>query len=793
MTRSPLPLVAAVACGSLILSSLLATNLSSVENETDSKFDSYGGNRDFTAEATGFFYLKEFEGRHFLVTPKGHGYRALGINHFHMMSSQDYDGAIQQIKDWGFNAGCYQGPRWMWNRHPYTKGITLVPTSPYKSDDHFGFRDVFSQEFLVELEKTIQNTVEPQSENPFLIGYFWTDIGLWERDRKGESWLSFFQSLPADSEGGKVWAEWKAEHPDADENEFLPLIARELYSHAHDLIRKYDENHLIFGDRWHEVDMPEAVVRESLPYVDAIAIQPTSRGYNHQFFDAVFEEYGKPIYIADHVSSFATEEFPVTMGQKAENPEDFEIYYEEYVTTAFATPYLIGFNKCQYQDQGNPGQMLKQGLIKASGVPYSVVDAVGDANRKALKLAYSNQPAEDSEPKAVAAPQEAAKEFTVSMGESFNGAFIVSPEVPEDGIVAAGTVLTLTATPSSGFTLDSLYSAVSGFKSWTVYREAMADPWEVTVDQDMMIGASFIKASEVAGIDVTHDVVYAQPGRKALKYDVFSPKGAANLPGIVIIHGGGWGANTEDVMRGLGRELARDGKYVVFSIDYRWLGDRDGDEEPNTLVDLIEDVFGAIAHLQEHGDNYGLDPTRLAVTGDSAGGHLSASAANMAGMIGDAGYGETEGVFEFLPSYLPTGKSAAEVRKEISAAIQAAAPSYGIFGSTPVIENSMQNHPSGDWEHVAPIKTIPEVSNRAVPQLLLRGTKDWIKDENVQAYADALQAAGQRVEYVQPEGASHAFLDWKPEAKFQATFRKFGVEGAATMITFFDSVFYPES
>lgn len=374
-----------------VLAALFASIACSTAAEPEKSFDSYGGNRAIVGKATGFFHLKKIGKRHFLITPEGHGYRALGINHFHMMTSRDYDGAIRRIKDWGFNAGCYQGPRWMWHRLPYTKGINLVPTSPYKSDGHFGFRDVFAPEYLVELEQSIRKIVEPQSNNPFLIGYFWTDIGLWERERKGESWISFFQSLPAESEGGKVWREWKSIHPEADNNEFLPVIAKQLYSHAHALIRKYDQNHLIFGDRWHEIDMPEKVVRESLPYVDAIAIQPTSREFNHQFFGSVYEKYGKPIYIADHVSSFATKEFPITMGQAAKSPEDYEAYYERYVTTAFSTPYLIGYNKCQYQDQGSPGKMLKQGLIRASEEPYSVVDAIGKANRKALKLAYAQE------------------------------------------------------------------------------------------------------------------------------------------------------------------------------------------------------------------------------------------------------------------------------------------------------------------------------------------------------------------------------------------------------------------
>ena len=339
--------------GVIAFVALLGSSAFSIAAEPGDAFDSFGGNRAMAGNATGFFHLKKIGNRHFLVTPEGHGYRALGINHFHMMTSRDYDGAIRQVKEWGFNAGCYQGPRWMWHRFPYTKGINLVPTSPYKSDEHFGFRDVFARGYLVELEQSIAKIVEPQSENPYLIGYFWTDIGLWERARKGQSWITFFQSLPADSEGSKVWREWKSTHPEADNNEFLPVIAKQLYSHAHALIRKHDQNHLIFGDRWHEIDMPEEVVRESLPYVDAIAIQPTSREFNHEFFERVYEAFGKPIYIADHVSSFATKEFPVTMGQAAKSPEDYEAYYERYVTTAMSTPYLIGYNKCQYQDQGH--------------------------------------------------------------------------------------------------------------------------------------------------------------------------------------------------------------------------------------------------------------------------------------------------------------------------------------------------------------------------------------------------------------------------------------------------------
>ena len=350
------------------------------------EFDQYGGLLSLEGEATGFFHLQKFGDKHFLVTPDGHGYRALGINHFHNMTSRDYDAAIDRIRDWGFNAGCYQGPRWMWTKYPYTKGINLVPTCVWKDNTAFSFKDVFDADVLAEMESEVRNIVEPQAENKMLIGYFWTDIPVWTRKRNG-GWINFYQSLPEDSAGGKKWSQWKAANPRAPEDDFLVEIAKQLYAKGHEFIRKYDKNHLIFGDRYHEVDIPDDIVHEALPYIDAIAIQPTSREFNFEFYDSVYQKYGKPIYIADHVSSFATAEHPVTMGQAAKDPDAYGAYYQRYVTSALSRPYMIGYNKCQYQDQPTPG-MLKQGMLRMNEEPYRVVEQVRRANKIALDQAY---------------------------------------------------------------------------------------------------------------------------------------------------------------------------------------------------------------------------------------------------------------------------------------------------------------------------------------------------------------------------------------------------------------------
>ena len=392
---------------------------------------------------------------------------------------------------------------------------------------------------------------------------------------------------------------------------------------------------------------------------------------------------------------------------------------------------------------------------------------------------------------AVASVHAQSASFTVTVVPPVHGTLQLVPALPADGKYPAGTIVTLRATPDRGYVLDSVWYSVPG-QFGQMYHESMASGFAVTIDRDKRIGASFIEEAAVRHIDVTHDVVYAKPGVKPLKYDVFSPKGARNLPVIVIIHGGGWTANDEDIMRGLARELTRGGRFVVCSMDYRWAGTADGDTASTTMANIIEDVFGGIAHIMEHAKQYGGDPTRIGVTGDSAGGHLSAAASLMPNMIGSRGFGRTHGVFEFMPSYLPQGKTVEQVRSEMMAAIKAAAPSYGVFRAARL--NVYTDNPAADesWKRaVAPLEHIPPAAERAVPQFLVRGTNDrLVLHDDVQEFLEALVKAGQRAEYIQVGGAGHAFFDWKPDENTKATFAKYGVYYAAAMKAFFESVLF---
>jgi acetyl esterase len=381
-------------------------------------------------------------------------------------------------------------------------------------------------------------------------------------------------------------------------------------------------------------------------------------------------------------------------------------------------------------------------------------------------------------------------QFTITAVESENGSYTIAPKLPADGKVAAGTVLTVTATPSKNYSLDAIYYTFKGGMWGTTSIESFKSPMKITVDKDMSVGATFVDKTLVGNLNVTHDVVYAKPGVKALKYDVFAPKGARNLPCIVIIHGGGWSSNNEDIMRGLARELAKGNRYVVFSVDYRWVNKLDGETQPTYMNKLIEDVFGAIAHIQEHASQYGGDPNRIAVTGDSAGGHLSEAAGVLCTMIGDGGFGSTAGVYEYRPTYIPKGKPVEQLKRDIANAIKAVAPSYGPSDARDFKQFIEQTNDEY-YDAVSPVKHVPNVGDRALPHFIVRGTKDpIISDQMIQSYVDVLKSAGQTADYIQVQDAGHAFFDWKPDATTRATFAKYGVPYAAKMREFFDGVFY---
>lgn len=242
-------------------------------------------------------------------------------------------------------------------------------------------------------------------------------------------------------------------------------------------------------------------------------------------------------------------------------------------------------------------------------------------------------------------------------------------------------------------------------------------------------------------VEVEEGVVFGAADGRDLRCDVFhppSPDGPA--PGVLLLHGGGWRTGDRTQLRGYGILLAREG-YVCVASEYRLAP---GAAWPAQL----DDVQAALRWMRGGADSLGIDPDRLVVEGNSAGGHLALLAATTAGVD----------VAAVIAVYPPT------VLKRV--------PSDDFDAS------DFDWEPDGPWaQAAADASPINHVTPAHPPTLLIHGAEDEIVSvrASLELY-EALTAASVPVELHVYAGQPHAF-DAEP---------RLGRQCAAEMLLFLD-------
>src|SRR5437764_192053 len=116
--------------------------------------------------------------------------------------------------------------------------------------------------------------------------------------------------------------------------------------------------------------------------------------------------------------------------------------------------------------------------------------------------------------------------------------------------------------------------------------------------------------------DVKRDVAYTDTAGERQVLDVYSLRGAKNLPVVFWIHGGGWQTGDKKDVQ-LQPQAFADKGFVFVSTNYRLLPAVD-------MGTIVRDVAKAVRWVHEHAAEYGGDPERLFVMGHSAGAQLAA-------------------------------------------------------------------------------------------------------------------------------------------------------------------------
>lgn len=211
---------------------------------------------------------------------------------------------------------------------------------------------------------------------------------------------------------------------------------------------------------------------------------------------------------------------------------------------------------------------------------------------------------------------------------------------------------------------------------------------------------------------------------------------AERLPVLLYLHGGGFTIGNLETHDSLCRQLALRSGVAVVALDYRLAPE-------HRFPTAVEDSWAAMHWLAEHGTTLGLDGSRLAVGGDSAGGTLAAVCALHARDTGlpialqllitpgTTAHQDTPSHLQFASGFLLEGE-----------------------GITWFFDHYIDKAQRHDWRF-APLEA--EDAEGVAPACVVLAECDPLVDEGV-AYADKLRAAGVPVDFELYRGVTHDFI-----------------------------------
>ena len=149
----------------------------------------------------------------------------------------------------------------------------------------------------------------------------------------------------------------------------------------------------------------------------------------------------------------------------------------------------------------------------------------------------------------------------------------------------------------------------------TDYRKQLFDFWEEVKEGN---AAADIYNPDSSGWKKESHIPYLGDYDPWHVLNLYYPEdhdGSKKLKTVIYIHGGGWLYGTVDLSERYLGWIASQG-YAVMGMSYRLLQYTD-------LKGLVEDIYGALSWLKDHGRDRGFDLDNILLTGDSAGGHLT--------------------------------------------------------------------------------------------------------------------------------------------------------------------------
>lgn len=226
----------------------------------------------------------------------------------------------------------------------------------------------------------------------------------------------------------------------------------------------------------------------------------------------------------------------------------------------------------------------------------------------------------------------------------------------------------------------------------------------------------------------------------ALPLRIYTPVAAGGdaLPVLVYFHGGGWVIGDLETHDALCRTLANEAVCKVVAVDYRLAPE-------HVFPAAVDDCYAALKWVEANGASIGVDATRIAVAGDSAGGNLAAVMSQIAKAEKGPKISFQLLIYPATDTDVDTG-------------------SYQANGSGYFLERDgmiwfFDHYIAGADRNDTRISPAKATSFAGLPPAyVVTAGFDPLRDEG-RAYAEALKAAGVPTEHVNYDGMIHGFFN----------------------------------
>lgn len=241
-------------------------------------------------------------------------------------------------------------------------------------------------------------------------------------------------------------------------------------------------------------------------------------------------------------------------------------------------------------------------------------------------------------------------------------------------------------------------------------------------------------AAEQVAAGMHRDVEFANVGDVTLKLDAFVPEGQGPFPTCILVHGGGFINGTkQSYITPIFEPLSKAG-FVWFTIDYRLA--------PGHRWPACEnDVVAAVRWVKAHAGKYKVDPGRIALVGESAGGHLVS-------YVGTQDQAEKLGLAAIVPFYAPHD-------------LVLQTKGRGMLGPSMKALLGLTELSDEAWQTLQETSATAHLHAKMPPYLLIHGTNDkQVPYEQSTKFQEQMRALGNSCDLITIEGGGHGMGGW---------------------------------